>query len=395
MAETKMRVENLFKVFGDQPDLVFSYVDQELSREEIRKRTGQTVALRDINFDVKEGEVFVVMGLSGSGKSTLLRCINRLIEPTSGKVILEPDTDVTQLSYNELIAIRKKYFGMVFQSFALLSTRTVLSNVGLGLEIQNVSENEITERSKESLKLVGLEGWEDSYISELSGGMQQRVGLARALAVDPEILFMDEPFSALDPLIRVKMQEELIRIQHKMKKTIIFITHDLHEAVKLGDRIAILDKEGKAVQIDPPENILLHPSDEYVKSFVQELDVPSVLTIVHLAKHPESTINPNDSPQKALESISDGVAFVLDEDKVYQGIVTEEDAQKAKEANSDTIKDYIKEKRSLDYNRTINEVAARLFASKTPLVAVDNEGKFMGYLNQKAAMEVMEGEESI
>lgn len=394
MAETKLRVEKLFKVFGDQPNLVFSYVEQGLSREEIRKRTGQTVALRDINFEVKEGEVFVVMGLSGSGKSTLLRCINRLIEPTSGKVILEPDIDVTKLTYKELIAIRKKYFGMVFQSFALLSTRTVLSNVGLGLEIQNVSENEIAERSKEALKLVGLEGWEDSYISELSGGMQQRVGLARALAVDPEILFMDEPFSALDPLIRVKMQEELVRIQHKMKKTIVFITHDLNEAVKLGDRIAILDKEGKAVQIDTPENILLHPSDEYVKSFVQELDIPSVLTIVHLANQPESTITSNDTPQKALDAMSDGVAFVLDENKVYQGIVTEEDAQKAKEANSSTIKDYVKEKRSLNYSKTINEVAARLFASETPLAVVDGEGKFMGYLTQKAAMEVMEGAES-
>lgn len=392
MAETKMRVENLFKVFGDQPDLVFPYVDQGLSREEIRKRTGQTVALRDISFEVKEGEVFVVMGLSGSGKSTLLRCINRLIEPTRGKVILEPDTDVTQLSYNELIAIRKKYFGMVFQSFALLPTRTVLGNVGLGLEIQNVSENEITEKSKEALKLVGLEGWEDRPISELSGGMQQRVGLARALAVDPEILFMDEPFSALDPLIRVKMQEELIRIQNKMKKTIVFITHDLNEAVKLGDRIAILDKEGKAVQIDTPENILLHPSDEYVQSFVQELDIPSVLTIVHLAKQPEFTVTPNDSPQKALGAMSDGVAFVLDENKVYEGIVTEKDAQKAQEANSDTIKDYIKEKRGLDYNRTINEVAARLFSSETPFAVVDNEGNFMGYLTKNAVMEVMEGE---
>ncbi len=395
MAETKMRVENLFKVFGDQPNRVFSYVEQGLSREEIRKRTGQTVALRDISFEVKEGEVFVVMGLSGSGKSTLLRCINRLIEPTSGKVILEPNIDVTNLSYKELIAIRKKYFGMVFQSFALLSTRTVLSNVGLGLEIQNVSENDIVERSKEALNLVGLEGWEDSYISELSGGMQQRVGLARALAVDPEILFMDEPFSALDPLIRVKMQEELVRIQHKMKKTIIFITHDLNEAVKLGDRIAILDKEGRAVQIDTPENILLHPSDEYVRSFVQELDIPSVLTIVHIAKQPQSTISANDSPQKALDAMSDGVAFVLDETKVYKGVVTEEDAKKAKEANSDTIKDYIKEKRTLDYSKTINEVAARLFSSEIPLAAVDNEGKFVGYLDKKVAMEVMEGAESI
>lgn len=395
MAETKLRVENLFKIFGDHPDLAFPYVEQGLSREEIRKRTGQTVALRDINFEVKEGEVFVVMGLSGSGKSTLLRCINRLIEPTSGKVILEPDTDVTNLSYKELIAIRKKYFGMVFQSFALLSNRTVLTNVGFGLEIQNVNEKERIERSKEALKLVGLEGWEDSYISELSGGMQQRVGLARALAVDPEILFMDEPFSALDPLIRVKMQEELVRIQHKMKKTIIFITHDLNEAVKLGDRITILDKEGKAVQIDTPENILLHPSDEYVRSFVQELDIPSVLTIVHIARQPESTITPNDSPQKALDALSDGFAFVLNENKVYQGIVTEEDAQKAKENNENTIKDYIKEKKSLNYGRTINEVAARLFTSETPLAAVDEGGKFRGYLTKEIAREVMEGAESI
>ena len=241
-----------------------------LTKEQIKEKTGEVVAIQDVSFEVKRGEIFVLMGLSGSGKSTLLRCINRLVEATSGKVYIE-DGDVVKMDKNDLMMLRRKKIGMVFQSFALLPFRTVFDNVKLGLEIDGLGENEIKNKVMEALEIVGLEGWRDSYPDELSGGMQQRVGTARVIATGQEILLMDEPFGALDPLIRRMNQDELLELEKRIHKTIIFVTHDLAEAVKMGDRIAIMNPEGKIVQIGTSSDIVNHPADNYVRDFTRDM----------------------------------------------------------------------------------------------------------------------------
>lgn len=269
--KTRIRIEKLSKIFGEKKKQVFALAEKGTSRKEIKEKTGNLLALRNISFDVKEGEIFVVMGLSGSGKSTLLRCVNRLVEPTSGKVLVD-NQNVGNLSSKELTKLRREKIGMVFQGFALFPHRNVLENAIFGLEMRGIPKEERIRKGKETLKTVGLQGWEKSRVSTLSGGMQQRVGLARALAINPEILLMDEPFSALDPLIRNNMQEELLQLQKKLAKTILFITHDLHEAIRIGDRIGMLNQEGELVQIGTPKEIFRHPKSKYIKNFVKNID---------------------------------------------------------------------------------------------------------------------------
>lgn len=265
-----IRIENLYKIYGKHPEKAMELLKEGLTKEEIKEKTREVVAIQDVSFEVKRGEIFVLMGLSGSGKSTLLRCINRLVEPTSGKVYIE-DRDVVNMDKNDLMMFRRKKIGMVFQSFALLPFRTVFDNVKLGLEIQGLGENEIKNKVMEALEMVGLEGWRDSYPDELSGGMQQRVGTARVIATEQEILLMDEPFGALDPLIRRMNQDELLELERRMHKTIIFVTHDLAEAIKMGDRIAIMNPGGKIVQIGTSSDIVKHPADNYVRDFTRDM----------------------------------------------------------------------------------------------------------------------------
>ncbi len=268
----QIQVEHLWKVFGDNVSRVFepAYIDK--SRADIQDELGAVVGLRDVAFEVDAGHVFVVMGLSGSGKSTLARCLIRLVEPTRGAIRFD-GRDIRDYSAKELTEFRRNKIAMVFQHYGLLPHRRVLDNVAYGLEIQGVDEQTRYRAAAEAIETVGLEGWEDYYPSEMSGGMQQRVGIARALAVDPEVLIMDEPFSGLDPLIRRRMQDELLTLQQELHKTIVFITHDLNEAIKLGDRIAIM-RDGIIVQEGPPEEIVTRPADDYVADFVQ--DVASV-----------------------------------------------------------------------------------------------------------------------
>jgi len=265
-----IRIENLYKIYGKHPEKAMELLKKGLTKEQIKEKTGEVVAIQDVSFEVKRGEIFVLMGLSGSGKSTLLRCINRLVEATSGKVYIE-DGDVVKMDKNDLMMLRRKKVGMVFQSFALLPFRTVFDNVKLGLEIDGLGENEIKNKVMEALEIVGLEGWRDSYPDELSGGMQQRVGTARVIATGQEILLMDEPFGALDPLIRRMNQDELLELEKRIHKTIIFVTHDLAEAVKMGDRIAIMNPEGKIVQIGTSSDIVNHPADSYVRDFTRDM----------------------------------------------------------------------------------------------------------------------------
>ena len=274
--EAKISCNNVWKIFGPDPKTVLSSSDKDMSRAEVQEKTGHVIAVKDVSFSIQKGETFVVMGLSGSGKSTLVRCLSRLIEPTSGEILID-DTDIMNISANELTSLRRHRMSMVFQHFGLFPHRRVIDNIGYGLEIRGAPADERLNKSMEVLKLVGLDGWENNYPRELSGGMQQRVGLARALAVDPEILIFDEPFSALDPLIRREMQDELLSIQKLVKKTMVFITHDFLEAIKMGDHIAIM-KDGEISQIGTPEEIVANPIDQYVRDFTEDVPKYRVLS---------------------------------------------------------------------------------------------------------------------
>ena len=279
-------VKNLWQVFGPNPDKIVGSPDAKLPRAELREKTGNTAAVQDVSFDVAPGEVFVVMGLSGSGKSTLVRCLTRLIEPTAGSVVMNGE-DVLKASESRLRELRRTQFSMVFQNFGLLPHRKVIDNIAFSLEVNGVSKDKRHARAREVIELVGLQGFEQAYPEQLSGGMQQRVGLARALAVDPDVMFLDEPFSALDPLIRRDMQTEVMRLHEELGKTMIFITHDLDEAIKLGDRIAIM-RDGAVVQMGTAEDLIANPADDYVAEFTRDVPKSHVLTLRTIARPAQS-----------------------------------------------------------------------------------------------------------
>ena len=275
-AKPKIVCNNIWKVFGPNPERTLREMDRSLSRAEIQEKTGHVVAVRDVSFKVEEGETFVVMGLSGSGKSTLVRCLSRLIDPTDGQVLIDGD-DITKVSHSDLKELRRHKMAMVFQHFGLFPHRKVIDNVAYGLEVRGEGREQRYEKALETINLVGLDGWADCYPRELSGGMQQRVGLARAMAVEPEILLFDEPFSALDPLIRREMQDELLDLQARLKKTMVFITHDFLEAIKMGDHIMIM-KDGAISQMGTPEEIVANPVDKYVADFTEDVPRYKVLS---------------------------------------------------------------------------------------------------------------------
>ncbi len=332
-----IEVKNLTKIYGNNVDKALDMVKKGISNEEIKNKTKQVVGVRDASFTVEEGETFVIMGLSGSGKSTLLRCINRLIKASAGEILID-GRDVLTMPAKELEELRKRKMAMVFQRFALLPHRTILENVAYGLEIQGLDKEKRVAEATEVIDLVGLKGWEEAYPQNLSGGMQQRVGIARALATDPDILLMDEPFSALDPLIRQDMQEELLGIQEKLQKTIIFITHDLDEALKIGDHIALM-KDGQIVQIGQPEDILLSPASDYVARFVENVNRSLALTASSVMVRPRYVVHPKDGPRTALNFMEKhglSTLFVLDRIGKLKGYIRAEDAS---EIASQGIKD--------------------------------------------------------
>lgn len=328
---TALSVDHLWKIFGPRSDRIIGTPDAELSRAELKARTGCVVGVKDVSFEVAPGEVFVVMGLSGSGKSTLVRLLTRLIEPTSGTVSLN-GMDITSASASQLRDVRRRQVSMVFQHFGLLPHRQVIDNVAYGLEVRGVAKKERRAKAAEIVELVGLQGYEKSYPDQLSGGMQQRVGLARALAGDPEMLLFDEPFSALDPLIRRDMQNEVIRLHRELGKTMVFITHDLAEALKLGDRIMIL-RDGEIVQIGTPDEVVAQPADDYVKDFVSEVPKAHVLTLKWVMREPRAGES-MDGPALPVSTIvrqaaraaiaSDAPIRVVDGDRLV-GVVDEED----------------------------------------------------------------------
>ncbi|MBI9083992.1 MAG: glycine betaine/L-proline ABC transporter ATP-binding protein [Desulfobacterales bacterium] len=376
----KIVIEDLYKIFGSHPDKVLKMVKEGLGKEEIMAKTRHSVGVSNVSFTVREGEILVVMGLSGSGKSTLVRCINRLIEPTAGRVMVNGE-DVTGLSKKELRKFRQKHFGMVFQNFALFPHRTVLKNVEYGLEIQGVDKTTRLDTSMLALEQVGLKGWEASYPDQLSGGMQQRVGLARALALDADIMLMDEAFSALDPLIRRDMQDELLDLQDKVKKTIVFISHDLDEAIKLGDRI-ILMKDGEIVQQGTAEEILTNPANDYVAKFVEDVDMSKVISAESVMKKTETLAYfTTDGPKAALRKMKKaGISTIfVRKDKQVIGLVTAEAASEAARRGEKTLENII----DTNIYRVLPETPAidlfPLLAERNyPVVVVNEDGKMMG-----------------
>jgi glycine betaine/proline transport system ATP-binding protein len=327
-------VRGLWKVFGDSPEKIVNSPDANLSRSELRTKTGNTAAVKDVSFDVAPGEVFVVMGLSGSGKSTLVRCLTRLIEPTAGSVLFNGE-DVLKANPARLRELRRTSFSMVFQHFGLLPHRKVIDNIAYSLEINGVKKIERHKRAQEVIELVGLEGYSEAYPEQLSGGMQQRVGLARALAVDPQVMFLDEPFSALDPLIRRDMQTEVIRLHKEVGKTMIFITHDLSEAMKLGDRIAIM-RDGAVVQMGTAEDLIGKPADSYVADFMRDISKSHVLTLRYLARPArpgEATDGPELDSSTIIRDASQVISQYMKPVRVSEngkalGIVSSEDILK-------------------------------------------------------------------
>jgi len=386
-----IRVRQLTKIFGPQPERALQLLRQGKDKAEIFKELEATVGVNQATFDVYPGEIFVVMGLSGSGKSTLLRCLNRLIEPTEGEVWIG-DQEITRLDEKSMRHIRQKRMSMVFQQFALFPHRTVLDNVAYGLEVQGVPRSERLERAKQTLSLVGLSGWESQLPGQLSGGMQQRVGLARALCNDPDILLMDEAFSALDPLIREDMQDELLNLQSQMQKTIVFITHDLHEALKLGDRIALM-LDGSIVQIGTPEEIISNPSNDYVARFVRGVDITKVLTAEDVMKKPEPTITPKDGPRVALKMMRDwGISsiFVVERNRRLLGLLTADAAFHATEKGERDILPLI----SQDFSRVapeqpIEEILPVVANAKAPLAVTDEEHRLLGVIVRGSVLEAL------
>lgn len=378
----KIVVEGLYKIFGPHPEKALRMVMDGQSKEEIMEKTRHGVGVVDANFVVNSGEILVVMGLSGSGKSTLVRCINRLIEPTAGRVIVNGE-DVTKIGKKDLRRFRQKHLGMVFQNFALFPHRNVVRNVEYGLEIQGVDPAKRHESAMQAIEQVGLKGWHESMPDQLSGGMQQRVGLARALALDADIMLMDEAFSALDPLIRRDMQDELIDLQDKVQKTIVFISHDLDEAIKLGDRI-ILMKDGELVQQGTAEEILTNPANEYVARFVEGVDMSKIITAETVMKKYEAVAHmKTDGPKAALRKMEKaGISsiFVRESGKL-KGIVTAKTCRKAAdrgEKSLETILDTDIQMVNLD--TPANELFPMLADEPHPVAVVADDGHLKGVI---------------
>lgn len=378
----KIIVHNLTKIFDHHPQKALSLLKVGKNKDEILKETGQTVGINNVSFTVRQGEIFVVMGLSGSGKSTILRCLNRLIEPSSGTVMID-GVDITQMQEKALQKFRQEKTAMVFQQFALLPHRTVLQNTVYGLEVQGVGKKEREEKALQTLELVGLQGWENKYPSQLSGGMKQRVGLARALTVDADILLMDEAFSALDPLIREEMQDELLILQQRMNKTIVFITHDLNEALKLGDRIAFL-RDGELVQIGTPEEITKNPADDYVAKFVRGVDRSKILTAGDVMKKPYPLITLRDGPNVALRIMREhGISslFVVDRNRHLHGIITVEGAVEAKDLGISSLNEIELAKGPVvNVNTPVQDTLGIVAECKLPMAVVDEENRMTGII---------------
>jgi glycine betaine/proline transport system ATP-binding protein len=379
---------NIWKVFGPHPERIKASLNGGTSKQEILKQTGHVVAVKDVSFEVRKGETFVVMGLSGSGKSTLIRCISRLIEPTHGEVILDGE-DVLKMNPKQLRELRRHKMSMVFQHFGLFPHRQIIDNIAYGLEIQGVDKVSRYRRAREVLEVVGLGGWENHYPGELSGGMQQRVGIARALAVDPEILMFDEPFSALDPLIRREMQNELINLQKMMQKTIIFITHDFLEAVKIGDHIAIM-KDGEIVQMGTPAEVVMRPVNDYVREFTKDVPRTRVLAAEAIMQACDAVVMVTALPEAVkaiMQNKGCSVAYVQNEEGHYLGMLSLEQVDRAVSSSKQDVKSLIIDRPpTVKPDTSLGELLPLAVASEAPVAVVDESNKLLGAVDRTSVM---------
>ena len=391
---TKIEIKDLSILFGPEKAKAKKMIKQGKSKQEILKETGCTIAVRNANLEIKEGEMFVIMGLSGSGKSTLVRCINRLNEPSMGEIWLS-GRNITSLSDKELLQIRRKEMAMVFQHFGLLPHRTVLSNIAFGLELQGVPKEEREKKAYESIAVVGLKGYENQRVDELSGGMQQRVGLARALANNPEVLLMDEAFSALDPLIREQMQDELLDLQEKMKRTIVFITHDLDEAIKLGDRIAIM-KDGEVVQVGTPEEILTDPANDYVTRFTESVDRGRVVTASSIMLTQPIVVRiRKDGPEAIIRKMREKRLYalpVIGADEQFLGEIRLKDVLRLRKEGVRDISS-MKEVPSVLESMTVEDMLPLLPKVQQALPVVDENNRLKGVVSTSAIIIEMTGKD--
>ncbi|RCW68161.1 glycine betaine/L-proline ABC transporter ATP-binding protein ProV [Pseudorhodoferax soli] len=391
-----IQIEHVFKVFGDDPDAALALVRQGRSKQEILAETGQSIGVFDAHFDIQAGEIFVIMGLSGSGKSTLVRLLNRLIEPSAGRVVVDGE-DIFEHSGRQLRALRRKDISMVFQSFALMPHMTVRDNTAFGLELAGTDKAARLAQADAALAQVGLAGWGDSYPDELSGGMQQRVGLARALASDPSILLMDEAFSALDPIIRTDMQSELLRLQQVKRRTIVFISHDLDEAMRIGDRIAIM-KDGQVVQVGTPEEILRNPADDYVRNFVRGVDAAKVFKAGDIARRSQVVVseNPTRGARPALKLLEDQdreFAYVVDPQQRFLGMVSADSLRTALKDHQGTLglqRAFLPGVQTVAAIHPVNELFGQVAQSPWPLPVVDDEGRYIGAISKTTLLRFMD-----
>ena len=387
-SDHQIEVNGVWKVFGDRPERCLQPEYAAKSRSEIQAELGLVIALRDVSFSVDTGQIFVVMGLSGSGKSTLARCLIRLIESTKGEIRFD-GRDILAYSEEELMQFRRSRVAMVFQHYALLPHRRVLDNVAFGLEVKGLDKSARRRQALKAIETVGLKGWEDYYPREMSGGMQQRVGLARALAVNPDVLLMDEPFSGLDPLIRREMQDELVSLQSELRKTIVFITHDLNEALKLGDRIAIM-RDGEIVQEGSPEEIVTLPTDQYVTEFVRDVSRAKVIQAKAVMREPDAVVYERQGPRAALHTMdSHGLdaVFLIARNFTLRGILTEEQAKVAAAHGKNTLEE-LQVTPALTagpetYLEDIIPIAAK---SEHPVAVVDDNGSLLGEIPVSALL---------
>jgi len=389
--KSEIACQNLWKVFGPNPESALDLVNNGVTKQEVMEQTEHVIAVKDVSFEVHENETFVIMGLSGSGKSTLVRCINRLMEPTKGTILID-GVDIANMNDAELRELRRHKLSMVFQSFGLLPHRSVLDNVTFGLEVRGEVKKERQKKANLALELVGLKGWEKSRIYELSGGMQQRVGLARALAVDPEIILMDEPFSALDPLIRRQMQDEFINLRSVMKKTVVFITHDLLEALKLGDRIAIM-RDGEIVQLGSPEEIVAQPADEYVSEFVKDVPLVKVIPAHSIMEEPPVIVESDESIETAIEKMETDqvpVAFITHTRGRLKGTMTMEQAVAGAQNGLSRAGEVAQpEFSSVSPDALLEECLQLVAEDETPVAVLDEEQHLLGIITRLALLQAI------
>ena len=390
-AEVCLEVQGLWKIFGKKANEILNSELRSATKKSLLKTTGCVMAVRDVSFSVKEGEFFVIMGLSGSGKSTLIRMLLRLIDSTSGTIYINGE-DICQYNKSQLMNFRRHTTGMVFQYFGLFPHRSILDNVAYGLKVQGISKEERYKRAQEAIETVGLMGWEQYMPSALSGGMQQRVGIARALTIEPEILLMDEPFSGLDPLIRREMQDELIELQDKVQKTIVFVTHDLHEALKMGDRIAIM-RDGEIIQIGVPEDVISKPANDYVREFVQDASPAKVFTAGRIMNEPDALVYEWQGLKAALHILSDAkedYAFMVGRNRQFLGLLTLKRLKSFIQTSGVSLKEALEpDPATTSPEEVLEDIFPIAAEADYPIAVVNEQGRFLGEVQISSIFENM------